>query len=123
MTLKTRKNLAKRRQKARKMTKYRLNAADSGQVTLNFVPKTKIVGGRPTVTYSNYMRLAPDTVYETDDEAMLVFLRNHLTKVRYTASAEKALKENGVPYEIEICPSCGGRIKKLKYHTVEVLDE
>ena len=105
------------------MTNYRLNAAESDQIAFNFVPVTKEVNGRKIVTYRNYMRLVPGKVYETDDEAQIEFWRNHVTKVRYTAAAENALKEHGVPYEIEVCPSCGGRIKKLKYHTVEVLDE
>ena len=118
-----RKNLRKRRQKIRKMTNYRLNAAESGAITFNFVPVTKLVNGHNTVTYSNYMRLVPGEIYETDDEAQLEFWRNHITKIRYSASAENALKENNVPYEVVMCPTCGGRIKKLKYHTVEVFDE
>lgn len=105
------------------MTKYRLNAAENGAVTLNFVPKTKTANGKRVVTYSNYMRLIPGEIYKEDDEAVLDFLKNHMSKVNYTTAAEKALKDNNVPYEIERCHSCGGKIKKLKYHTVEVIDE
>ncbi|MEE0897600.1 MAG: hypothetical protein U0L88_08235 [Acutalibacteraceae bacterium] len=104
------------------MTKYRLNKAEKVSVTINNVAKTKIYNGKPIVTYSNYIRLAPNTVYKTDDEAMLNFFRQYTQKVRYTAEIERALKENNVPYDVEYCRSCGGKIKKISYHPIEVLD-
>ena len=104
------------------MTEYRLNKAEKVSVTINNVAKTKDINGKSIVTYSNYIRLAPNTVYKTDDEAMLNFFRAHKRKVRYTAEIERALQENGVPYEIEMCRSCGGKIKKISYRGVEVLD-
>ena len=104
------------------MTEYRLNKAEKVSVTINNVAKTKKINGKSIVTYSNYIRLAPNTVYKTDDEAMLNFFRAYKRKVRYTAEIERALKENGVPYEIEMCRSCGGKIKKISYRVVEVLD-
>lgn len=105
------------------MTKYRLNIAEGGTVTLNFVPRTKEVNGKKITTYNNYMRLSPGIIYEEDDEILLDFLKDHMSKVAYTAAAEKILRDNNIPYEIERCRSCGGKIKKLKYHTVEVIDE
>ena len=104
------------------MTEYRLNKAEKVSVTINNVAKTKIINGKSIVTYSNYIRLAPNTVYKTDDDAMLNFFRNYKRKVRYTAEIERALKENKVPYEIEFCRSCGGKVKKISYRVVEVLD-
>lgn len=104
------------------MTEYRLNKAEKVSVTINNVAKTKVINGKSIVTYSNYIRLAPNTVYKTDDEAMLNFFRAYKRKVRYTAEIERALKENNVPYEIEMCRSCGGKIKKISYRVVEVLD-
>ena len=104
------------------MTRYRLNKAEKVQYTVNNVAKTKVINGKSIVTYSNYMRLAPNTIYESDDEAMLTFFRNHKRKVRYNAELERALKENGVPYETEMCRSCGGRVKKISYHPIEVMD-
>ena len=104
------------------MTKYKLNKAEKVLATINSVPKTKTINGKSVVTYSNYIRLAPGKVYETDDEAMLAFFRAYKRKVRYTTEIEKALKENEVPYETEYCRSCGGKIKKIKYQLVEVLD-
>ena len=104
------------------MTEYRLNKAEKVSVTINNVAKTKVINGKSIVTYSNYIRLAPNTVYKTDDEAMLNFFRAYKHKVRYTAEIERALQESGVPYEIEMCRSCGGKIKKISYRVVEVLD-
>ena len=104
------------------MTEYRLNKDEKVSVTINNVAKTKVINGKSIVTYSNYIRLAPNTVYKTDDEAMLNFFRAYKRKVRYTAEIERALKDNNVPYEIEMCRSCGGKIKKISYRVVEVLD-
>lgn len=104
------------------MTEYRLNKAEKVSVTINNVAKTKVINGKPIVTYSNYIRLAPNTVYETDDEAMLNFFRGYKRKVRYNAELERALKEHNVPYDIEYCKSCGGKIKKISYRVVEVME-
>lgn len=104
------------------MTKYKLNKAENVQVTINNVAVTKVIGGRSVVTYSNYIRLVPDKVYETDDEAMLNFFRNYKRKVRYNSHLEEVLKANGVPYEIERCRSCGGVVKKISYRVVEVME-
>ena len=53
---------------------------------------------------------------------MLNFFRNYKRKVRYNAETERALKDNDVPYEIEMCRSCGGKIKKISYRVVEVME-
>lgn len=103
------------------MAKYRLNSAEKVQVTINNVAKTKKINGKEIVTYSNYIRLVPGVIYETDDEAMLNFFMNYKRKVRYNADIERALKSNNVPYDIEYCRSCGGKIKKISYKVVEVL--
>lgn len=104
------------------MTEYRLNKAEKVQVTINNVAKTKIINGKSVVTYSNYIRLVPGVIYKTDDEAMLNFFRRYKRKVRYNAETERALKQNNVPYEIEMCRSCGGKIKKISYNPVEVIE-
>ena len=102
------------------MAKVRLNKAERVPITINMVAKTKIINGKPIVTCSNYLRIAPGEVLKTNDEAMLNFLREYKVKIRYNAEVERALKENNVPYEVEYCKSCGGRIKKISYHPVEV---
>lgn len=104
------------------MTKYKLNKAENVQVTINNVAKTKVVNGKAIVTYNNFIRLAPNMVYETDDEAMLNFFRSYRRKVRYNATLEQTLKANNVPYEIEYCKSCGGKVKKISYAVVEVME-
>lgn len=105
------------------MGKYRLNSAEKVQTRIDHVAVTKKINGKPIVTYSNYMKLVPGEVYETDDEAMLNFFRRYRREVRYNAEIEKALKQHNVPYEIKMCRSCGGRIKKISYQIVEVFDE
>lgn len=103
------------------MAEYKLNDAEKVRVLINNVAKTKKIGGKEVVTYSNYINLVPGVIYKTDDEAMLNFFKNYKRKVRYNAELERALKQNNVPYEVEFCRSCGGKVKKISYHPVEVL--
>ena len=105
------------------MAKYKLNDAEQVQTTINNVAVTKKINGREIVTYSNYIRLVPGKVYETEDKAMIEFFKSYKRKVRHTAGIEEALKSANVPYEIEYCRSCGGRVKKINYRVVEVFDE
>lgn len=105
------------------MAKYRLNKAEKIETQINNVAVTKNINGRDIVTWSNYMRLVPGKVYETDDKAMIEFFKSYTRKVRHTAGIEEALKSAKVPYEIEYCRSCGGRVKKISYKVVEVFDE
>ena len=104
--------------------KYRLNKAETVQTTINNVASTKkLNNGREIVTYSNYIRLIPGRIYETEDKAMIEFFKSYTRKVRHTAGIEEALKSANVPYKIEFCRSCGGRVKKISYKVVEVLDD
>lgn len=100
--------------------KYRLNSAEKVAITLYNVAKTKHVNGRDVITYSNFIKLAPGIEYETDDEAMIKWFAAHKRKVKYNAELERTLKDAGVPYTLEMCRSCGGRVKKLVYQVVEV---
>lgn len=102
------------------MRNYRLNSAERVPITLIAVPQTKTINGKTIISYTNTLRLVPDKVYKTDDEAMLKYLEAYKVEPRYTAEIERALKENNVPYELVYCKSCGGRIKKISYHPVEV---
>lgn len=104
------------------MPKYRLNKAERVQATINNVAKTKIINGRSIVTYSNFIKLAPGKEYETDDEAMIAFFKAYRREVRWNAELERALKENEVPYELKYCKSCGGKVKKIRYALVEVIE-
>lgn len=100
--------------------KYRLNKAEAVPLTLYHVPQTKMINGRSLIVDRNYIRLAPDVVYETDDEAMLNFFRTYKRKVKYNKQLEDVLKTNDIPYEIEYCRSCGGKIRKISYMPIEV---
>ena len=102
------------------MAKVRLNKAERVALTFTPVPKTKKINGRDIVTYNNTLRLVPNETYETDDEALIEYLKAYKTKIRYNAETERALKEHNVPYEVEYCKSCGGKVKKISYHPVEV---
>lgn len=102
--------------------KYRLNKAETVALTLYHVPCTRIINGRPIITDQNYMKLAPNTTYESDDEALLEFLREYKRKVAYNKQLADVLESNGVPYETEMCKSCGGKVKKIVYRLVEVFE-
>lgn len=101
---------------------YRLNKAETVPLTLYHVAETKKIGGRDIVTYNHYIRLVPGEEYQTNDEAMLNWFRKHRRKVAWSEKIERTLKTHGVPYETEMCKSCGG-IKKIAYQVVEVYDE
>lgn len=103
--------------------KYRLNKAEKVPVTLYNVAKTRNLNGRDVVTYTNYIRLVPGEEYETDDVALSNWLAAYRRKVKHSKSVEDALVNGGVPYNIELCRSCGGRVRKIIYNPVEVYDE
>lgn len=98
--------------------RYKLIEIEKNPVTLRSFPKTV----RNHVSYSHYQRLEPGKVYETDDEAQIQFLKEHRERVRYNASLEDALKAAGIPYEVIRCKSCGGRVRKIEYNNVEVME-
>lgn len=103
------------------MAKLKLVDAETRSFSLNGVPRTKVVNGKTIADYRNYIRIAPKEIYETDDELLVDYLTNYKRKVRYNAELERALKQSNVPYEIEMCRSCGGRVKKISYRPIEVV--
>lgn len=105
------------------MTQYRLNKAETVTCTITPFPQTKVIRGREVVTWSNSIRLVPGKLYETDDKAMIDFFRSYKRDVRYNADLENRLKAYDVPYEIKYCKVCSGRVKKISYRVVEVIDE
>ena len=102
--------------------KYRLNRAETVPIKLYNVARTKTINGKTIVTYSNYLQLAPTKEYESDDTAMLDWLKAYKRKVKYNSALEATLKWHDVPYEIEYCRSCGGKVKKISYQVVEVYE-
>lgn len=98
---------------------YRLTSNEIIPITLRMFPKT--TNGH--VSYNHYQRLEPGKTYETTDPAQIEYLKEHKETVRYNKDIENALKKAKVPYEIELCKSCGGRVKKIKYSNVEVIED
>lgn len=97
---------------------YKLIDIETQPVMLRMFPKT--VGGH--VSYSHFQRLEPGKVYDTDDPAQMEYIREHTERVRYNAAIEKSLKDAGIKYEVIRCKSCGGRIRKIEYKNVEVIE-
>lgn len=99
--------------------KYKLIDCETEPVTLRMFPQTL----KGHVSYGHYARLTPGKVYETDDPAQIEYLIEHRERIRYNSGIEKLLKDAGVPYEIIRCRSCGGRVKKIEYNNVEVVEK
>ena len=99
--------------------RYRLISCETVSVTLRMFPQTV----RGHVSYGHYQRLEPGKTYETHDPAQMQYLREHREKVRHSQSLENLLKENGIPFEVIKCKSCGGKVKKIVYNNVEVIED
>lgn len=98
-----------------------IDAIDTPQ-TLTLA-ETKVVGGRAIAVYKP-KRFMPGKLYEVpDDELFVRSLLNATKIVLYDAALEKLLAETGADFEVKLCKSCVGRVKKIEYHVLEVLDE
>ena len=97
--------------------KYKLN--DIITTPSTFYVQQSSANGR---TKWGSMRLMPGKIYETDDKKLIESLsvRGYM-KVPYNEKLEQTLKDHGKDYTVEVCKSCGGRVKKIKYHAVEIL--
>lgn len=76
--------------------------------------------------YTTYgkIHLEPDKVYTTDgDVALENSLRNFRSKKVYTKQLEDVLTKNNIPFEVKVCPACGGKKKNIFYNPVEVYEE
>lgn len=72
----------------------------------------------PNGTAHRVIRLELGKTYELpDDPYFEESLANKYTEVKYAPKTEEYLKEQGVDYEIILCKSCGGKVKKLKIRT------
>lgn len=88
------------------------------------VPKNLSVVTRKgsTVRYGK-MRLEPGKKYEIpEDETLFNAIKNATETTRYTPEREEALKACHANYEKKVCKSCGGKVLKLVYHVVEVVN-
>lgn len=100
------------------MAQYKLIDAISIPMTLN------VATTQGKITRYGHIRLEPGKLYElpTDDVALVNSLRNAKTKKRYTPELEDLLAKTGADYQVVMCKACGGKVRKLEYHVVEVIE-
>ena len=97
--------------------KYKLNEVVTSPTSF-YLPRTAENGRRRWGS----VRLDPGKIYETDDPLLIESISaKGIVKVPYNPRLEEKLKELGKEYEVELCKSCGGRVKKIKYRAVEIL--
>lgn len=69
-----------------------------------------------------YVTLEPGKHYKLlSDEMMAYITEEFKEKRKYSKELENTLKDAGIEYEIVKCKTCGGRVLKLEYKTVEVV--
>ena len=74
------------------------------------------------ITKYSYIVLDPNVEYEMpNDELFQKSIIGCKFKKPYSRALEEALKANDIPYQVEMCKSCGGRVKKLVYNPMEVI--
>lgn len=75
-------------------------------------------------TKYGHIRLNPGKVYELpeNDPPLVNSLKKAKLKKNYTPELERALSDANVPYEVKVCQSCGGRVKKIEYPAVEIME-
>lgn len=99
------------------MAYYKLIDAIDTPVSLNVVTREN------GITAYKRMRLDPGVKYAIpDDTTLFESIDGATTRVKYTEAFENALKNCGARYKVKMCPSCGGRVKKIEYHVVEVVE-
>lgn len=72
------------------------------------------------------LRLSPGEERELPDDDLLFVqdIQTQEIKKRYDPAIEAHLKELGVPYDVTMCKTCGGRKKFVVYKAIEVtIDE
>lgn len=99
--------------------KYRLNSVIDVPFAVNVV--TNMNGANEY----RRMRLQPGELYEADetDQPLIQSLVNATTTQSYTPELEQALIKANAIYEVVRCRSCGGKVKKLKFCVIEVVEE
>lgn len=88
------------------------------------VPRTVTVATRENNrTEYKRIRLEPHKKYELPSDTLLLEeLKKATLRVKYSPEYEEILKKCGARYEVKLCPSCGGRVRKIEYHIVEVVE-
>lgn len=100
------------------MAQYKLVDVIEFPLTINVATKSH------GYTKYGHMKLYPGKLYELpeDDLPLVNSLRNAKLKKTYSSELEAALKKAGVNYEVKMCQSCGGRVKKIEYPVVEIIE-
>ncbi|MGX7412514.1 hypothetical protein [Enterococcus caccae] len=74
-------------------------------------------------TYS-HVRLKPGEKYELGNDEVFINSLQHIQIERaYSLQLVNELTALGIDYTENFCKSCGGRIKKVSYSVVEIIDE
>lgn len=69
-----------------------------------------------------YVTLKPGKHYKLlSDEMMAQLTEKFKEKRKYSVELERTLEDAGMDFEVVLCKTCGGRVKKLEYKTVEVV--
>lgn len=90
---------------------------------INERTRVDVVFRKNGITKYSYITLDPGVEYELpNDELFESSVRGAKFKKFYNRDMEEKLKSNNVPYKIEMCKSCGGRVKKLVYNPLEVIE-
>ena len=100
------------------MAKYKLISAIDVPMTLNVATLSN------GYTKYGHIRLIPGKIYELpeNDPPLVNSLRKAKLKKNYSIELEQALTDAGVDFEVKMCPSCGGRVKKIEYPVVEIIE-
>lgn len=93
-------------QKSKPLTRYKLNKATHAPLTINLITITKRNNNKP-------LQLFPDVTYSTNDPTIIKTLQNYTIKPRYTEDLKQSLETHHIPYKIEYCQTCKGKVKKL----------
>ncbi|MEI5990409.1 hypothetical protein [Enterococcus crotali] len=101
------------------MSKYfkLINAIDT-ITTLN------VASQKDGVIIYSHVRLKPGEKYELgDDKVFSRSLQQIQVERPYSQPLANELRSLGIEYTESSCKSCGGRIKKISYSVVEIIDE
>lgn len=75
-------------------------------------------------TIYTHVRLKPNEKYELgNDEVFIKSLQNSKIESPYATYLVNELASLGINYTENFCKSCGGRIKKVSYPIIEIIDE
>lgn len=83
-------------------------------------PQRKLI--QTTDKKYEYVTLKPGKHYKLLSEEMMAQITEKFKEKRkYSAELKKTLADAGIDFEEVVCKTCGGRVKKLEYKTVEVV--